>query len=276
MESRVYDLIHVPDGNVAGMLLGRLGNQMFCTVAAMTYAKKTGRNFIGVIKEPGHSFNYPIVLTERVMRNVKFIDEKDASSSFHKVNRDHWLCNGFPNIDIKNVLLDGFFQDSRCIDREIAYDLFKPYDSIKKAIYDLYGDLSNVVCVHVRRGDYLFLTSNGFNVYSKEELDFIIKTFFQNDKIIFVSDDIRWCKENFIGDKYMFADKPYDCPAEIDLYIQTQCKANVISNSTFSWWGAFLNEKSEKVICHWPWFHSGKINKMETILPDNWIKVMKR
>ena len=83
----------------------------------------------------------------------------------------------------------------------------------------MYGDLSDYVCVHVRRGDYLFVQNLGFNVYSKGELDIIINRFFQNDRILFVSDDIKWCKDNFHSDRYMFADKPYKCPTEIDLYI---------------------------------------------------------
>ena len=58
----------------------------------------------------------------------------------------------------------------------------------------------------------------------------------------------------------------------MDLYLPTQCKANIISNSTFSWWGAFLNERAEKVVCPWPWFSDGKIDPMSYILPDSWLK----
>lgn len=270
MESGVNNLIKVPGGNVAANALCRLGNQMFIAVASMTYAKRSDRTFFGLVKTDNLN-DYPEDIMKSVMRNVKFID-RHLVSDFYKLEHGPWLCNGFPNTEIKNILFDDFFQDNRCIDKDIAYGLFKPYDSIKKTIYEMYGDLSNCVCVNVRRGDYLSVRGLGFNVYSKDELNSIINKFFQNDKILFVSDDINWCKMNFIGDKYMFADKQYKCKPEIDLYIQTQCKANVISNSTFSWWGAYLNDKAEKVICHWPWFHSGKINEMKNILPNNWIK----
>ena len=78
--------------------------------------------------------------------------------------------------------------------------------------------------------------------------------------------------EGVKGKRYMFADKSCRYKPEMDLYLQTQCKANVISCSTFSWWGAFLNDHAEKVVCPWPWFSEGKIDPMEHILPDGWIK----
>jgi len=270
MESGVYNLIKIDDGKVAGNAIGRTGNQMFATVAAMTYAKRTSREFVGMLKA-GAPEQYPEEIEKTIMRNVKYVPLEELDGFYYE-DTGPWLCNGFPNTDIKNILLNDYFQDARCIDRDIAYYLFKPYDSILKTIYELYPDINDMVCVHVRRGDYLELDNRGFNHYSKEELDEIIQTHFPGDKILFISDDIQWCKDNFSGDKYYFADKPYENPVEIDLYLQTQCKGNIISNSSFSWWGAYLNERTEKVVCHWPWFKPGIIHPMETLLPENWIK----
>ena len=270
IESGVYDLIKVEDGKVAGSAIGRIGNQMFCTVAAMTYAKRTGREFVGMLKTNNQE-NYPEYIEKTIMRNVKYTDISQLQGFYYE-NTGPWLCNGFPNTDIKNILLNDYFQDVRCIDKDIAKYLFEPYDSILKEIYELYPDINDMVCVHVRRGDYLELEDNGFIHYTKDELKEIIKEHFPKDKILFISDDIEWCKKNFKGKKYHFADKPCNCAEEMDLYLQTQCKGNIISNSTFSWWGAFLNERTEKVVCRWPWFKPGTINSMEHILPENWIK----
>ena len=253
---------------IAAAGLGRLGNQMFITVAAMTFAKRTNREFLGIVKV-GEKSDYPENVEKTVMRNVKYLDYFDLNG-FTTFGVGPWTCNGFPKTNSEKVYFYDYFQDVNCIDSDIAYGLFAPYDSIINTINELYGDLSDYVCVQVRRGDYLYLKDYGFNVLSKDEIDTIIETYFPCDKIIFVSDDIEWCKENFIGEKYMFADKPYYCSQEIDLYIMTQCKANVISNSTFGWWGAFLNKNSQKVVCHWPWFSKG--NPMKNILPENWIK----
>jgi hypothetical protein len=54
----------------------------------------------------------------------------------------------------------------------------------------------------------------------------------------------------------------------MDLYLATQTKANVISNGTFSWWGAYLNER-QNVICPWPWFDYGKIKHLSARFPQH-------
>lgn len=270
MEHKAFQLQRVPDGKIAGGALCRLGNQMFCTAAAMTYSSRTSREFIGMVKGTNLS-DYPENLMNTVMRNVKWCSPEDVKD-FYRLEHGPWLCDGFPDTDIKDIYFDDFFQDARCIDRDIAFELFKPYESILEAINELYGDISGMVAINVRRGDYLRVERCGFRVMSKELIASIIDDCYdKEDRFIFVSDDINWCKENFNGPRFMFADKPYPNKPEIDLYLQTQTKSNVISNSTFSWWGAYLN-KNWNVVCPWPWFHSGMINSMENILPKEWIK----
>ncbi len=258
-------------GKVVATALCRLGNQMFIAAAARTFAYRTGREFWGLVYTDNKN-DYPAEQM-RIMRNVRYVT-KDSVQGYHKVQFGSYLCNGFPEVDAEDVWLEDYFQDATCIDRDIAFDLFRPYESILKEIDELYGDLSDYVCVNVRRGDYL-LRGNpelGFRTLTKKEIYAILKKHFQGEKVLFVSDDIDWCKKNFAGKRYMFADKKCNYKPEMDLFLQTRCKANVISNSTFSWWGAYLNEHAEKVVCPWPWFADGKIDQMENILPKNWIK----
>lgn len=258
-------------GRVAAMALCRLGNQMFIAAAARTYAHMTGREFWGLVYTDNKA-DYPDE-QKRIMRNVRYV-RPESLKNYTLIPKGKYLCNGFPKTDSANVLLCDFFQDASCIDKKIAYDLFAPYDSILEEIKNTYGDVSDYVCVNVRRGDYLERGNDklGFRTLSKADIDAILNEYFPDDKILFVSDDIEWCKKNFVGDRYLFADKPCKYKPEMDLYLQTQCKANVMSNSTFSWWGAYLNAKAEKVICPWPWFTDNKINPMKNILPKGWIK----
>ena len=258
-------------GKVAAMALCRLGNQMFIAAAARTFAWRTGREFWGLVYTD-HVSDYPEE-QRRIMRKVRYVTPDKVRNYYHVPFGEH-LCNGFPDVDDDDVLLDDYFQDATCIEREIAYDLFAPYEEILTEIRELYGDVSDCVCVNVRRGDYLERGNPqlGFRTLSKEDITGILKEHFPKDKVLFVSDDIEWCKKNFKGKRYAFADKPCRYKPEMDLYIQTQCKANVISNSTFSWWGAFLNANTEKVVCPWPWFADGKIDPMKNILPKGWIK----
>lgn len=268
------DLMHTPliNGRVVAMALCRLGNQMFIAAAARTFAKRTGREFYGLVYTDKAS-DYPYEQQQTVMRNVRYLQQWEVQS-FHKIPRGDYLCNGFPKVDAANVLLDDFYQDATCIDKDIAYDLFAPYESILNEIRETYGDVSDYVCVNVRRGDYLERDNPelGFRTLTAEQINAILAEHFSKDKVLFVSDDIEWCKANFKGKRYAFADKPCRYKPEMDLYLQTQCKANVISNSTFSWWGAYLNANAEKVVCPWPWFEGNKIDPMNNILPKEWIK----
>ena len=257
-------------GKVAAMALCRLGNQMFIAAAARTFAARTGREFVGLVKT-NIERDYPQQEMETVMRRVPWLT-REAVSDFWQMPHGEFLCNGFPYTTADNVLLNDFFQDARCIDRDIAFDLFKPYDSILQEIHEVYGDVSDMVCVNVRRGDYLRCQKDGFRVMTKTDIDTMLKEFFPKEKVLFVSEDIEWCKQNFSGDHFTFADRPCRYKVEMDLYLQTQCKANIISNSTFSWWGAYLNERAEKVVCPWPWFSDGKIDPMSYVLPDGWLK----
>jgi hypothetical protein len=88
---------------------------------------------------------------------------------------------------------------------------------------------------------------------------------------------MKWCKENFIGDNFIFADKISDKYDNllIDLYLPTLCKDNVISCSSFGWWGAYLNlHKGRKVFYESPWYN-WNFDYGLGIIPDepDWIAI---
>jgi hypothetical protein len=70
------------------------------------------------------------------------------------------------------------------------------------------------------------------------------------DKILFFSDDISWCKENFKMNNSHFVEEN----ELVSLKIMQYCQSNVIANSTFSWWGAFLNNNDNQVVMPEIWF----------------------
>ena len=262
-------------GHVAAIALGRMGNQMFIAAAAMTFARRTGREFVGLVYNitEKFDFDYPLGQFSTVMRNVNYISPEKVAGFYH-MRQGEYVSNGFPSVSERDVVLCDYFQDNSCIDRDIALSLFKPYPEILKEIADVYGDLSDVVCVNVRRGDYLQVRKRGFRVLTREQIvDMLDEHFPATCRVMFVSDDIPWCRENFTGERFIFADRPCRYKPEMDLYLQTQCGAgNIIANSSFSWWGAYLGEQGTKVVTPWPWFDSPKKPKMTNLLPEGWIK----
>ena len=254
---------------------GRLGNQLFETAATKKLALDYGYEFIGMIKEHT-TWDADAYIQKTVLRNVNIIDSVENQQEwiiYPKENRNEYQFNkNFVDIpqNANKVILNSYFQKSKYIDEKIAFDLFKPYDSIKEEIKKTYGDLSDTVAVHIRRGDYVNLN---WTVWTPEKIKQCIKEHFPNDKILIISDDLNWCKERFKEDQYSFADKPCTHPIEMDLYLQTQCRDNIVSNSTFSWWGAYLNENKDKKIIYPNYWIRGLPNNGLDIIPkdERWI-----
>ncbi len=94
----------------------------------------------------------------------------------------------------------------------------------------------------------------------------------QETRFLIISDDINWCKKNFKGSNYFFTDNN---TALEDLYLQSLCTNNIISNSTFSWWGAWLNENPVKiVIVPKPWYGKEFLHiRTDDLIPEAWIQL---
>jgi hypothetical protein len=95
-----------------------------------------------------------------------------------------------------------------------------------------------------------------------------------NDKYyIIFSDDISWCKENlsFLNNK-IFIEGNTDFQ---DLYLMSKCKNNIIANSSFSWWGAWLNTNKDKiVIAPKKWFGiSNSHLDTSDLYCNNWVTI---
>ncbi len=135
----------------------------------------------------------------------------------------------------------------------------------------------NSVSLHVRRGDYV--TSKIANAYHGvcsmnyyQEAIKIIKNKVSNPVFFIFSDDIDWTIENFIGENFIFVSSKGIEDIE-EVMLMSKCKHNIIANSSFSWWGAWLNNNPKKIIiAPKNWFKNKKINQVD-IVPKDWIKI---
>ena len=148
--------------------------------------------------------------------------------------------------------------------------LFDIDEKSKKEIYEKYSEILNgeTCSIHVRRGDYLGL--NGHHpVCDLEYYNKSINLFDKNTKFLVFSDDIKWCQENFKGENFIFISGNRDF---IDIWLMSLCQNNIIANSTFSWWGAWLNQNiNKKVIAPSKWFGPLKINhNTQDLIPEAW------
>ncbi len=148
--------------------------------------------------------------------------------------------------------------------REFILWLFEPADFIKKELTNY--DFSDFTSIHVRRTDYI--NNPGFVNLGKEYYNRAIEFIGDSDYLVF-SDDIDWCKTIFKGDEFFFGHG-----AEyMDLYLMSKCKNNIIANSTFSWWAAYLNDNpGKKVIAPKEWVADGRCTTDE-LIPGEWIQI---
>lgn len=263
------------DKYISPRMLGRLANQMFeiATAYSLSIDNKCSMKvsiengvYASLTGEVGSPLNYK----DTVFKNVEFIDSVS--------NYDVWKEPKFSYIPIsykfdKNLYLDGQFQSEKYFEhnKDKILELFKCDDISKDYIISKYGSYLKKpnVSIHIRRGDYLsakeYHPACDLNYYEKA------LGYFPNISYIIVfGDDIQWAKENFIGDKFIFVENEKDY---IDLYLMSMCENNIIANSSFSWWGSWLNTNTnKKVIAPKNWFgNSLKHHNTCDLFPNDWI-----
>ena len=170
----------------------------------------------------------------------------------------------------KNYYLDGYWQSEKYfkdIRNQIIFDFSPSTDveeDIKKYIY------GKTISLHIRRTDYV--TSNGYHpVQTIDYYNKALEIIGEYDKLIIFSDDIEWCKYNLKFKNMVFCEIKNDLH---QLWLMSLCKDNIIANSSFSWWGAWLNKNTnKKVIAPKLWFGQQTNINDSDIIPDSWIKI---
>ncbi len=171
--------------------------------------------------------------------------------------------------------LVGYFQSEKYF-KNISDQVKKEFtlkEPIDHVLPNIAEDIktSQSVSVHIRRTDYLDKQHRyiilGKDYYSSAME--IIQSKVPSPKFFFFSDDIEWVKQNlnFPSDSIFMNYKDYE-----ELALMSLCKHNIIANSTFSWWGAWLNTNMAKiVISPKKWFTTYEYE--EGFLPQSWITI---
>ena len=162
--------------------------------------------------------------------------------------------------EIRSTLLSEFV-----INQNVSLETDKIAEKIKS--------LKNSCSLHIRRGDYISDKKSN-SVHGTCDLDYYKRAIeimnSKHSKIPFFvfSDDISWTKENLKIENAFYVDNK-TIPHE-DMYLMSLCKNNITANSSFSWWGAWLNQNDNKtIIAPKKWF----VNKENEVACENWIKL---
>jgi len=137
---------------------------------------------------------------------------------------------------------------------------------------------SNAVSMHIRRGDYVRSrkTNASHGVCSLTYYDAAVQyisSIVKNPIFFIFSDDIDWARDNLkLNLPHHYVDHNKSVESYNDMHLMSLCKHHIIANSSFSWWGAWLNARSEKiVIVPRVWFQDGK--NTQDLIPHNWVQL---
>jgi hypothetical protein len=262
--------------------MGGLCNVMFKLSAAISLALDNDVNYIFSTEflrpistetpKAGFDPDYS-VYSDNVLRNITFIEKLPIPY------RTHYEPASFNYGQItynkgENLLLHGYYQSEKYFinNKDFIINLFKPTDEIKEQILNVIPNIKDSISIHIRRGDYL----NSPSYHPQQSIDYYssaINLLGVDKNYLIFSDGLDDIKDmfNFIPNKqFINLGKDY-----LDLYAMSMCEHNIICNSTFGWWGAYLNEnKNKKVIAPNTWFGPSSSHLSSSdIIPEDWIKI---
>lgn len=287
---------------IAVKLWGGLGNQMFQYAFGHFLARN--RNEKPVFFNEGHQqnqeqiaiSNFNVSLNLLTYQELKKLGYVVSNSFFYRIKRK--LIQYFPfvnkailvekelnylsNIKENYSLFDGYWQSYKYlepIEDKLRAD-FTFHNNVISNI-DLYNNICNEISIslHIRRGDYL--VGKNAKIYESCPLNYYLtavrqmKERFISPVFYVFSNDLEWAKNHLKVPndvQLRFVDNS-DCSevAIADLFLMSSCKHHIIANSTFSWWGAWLNpSKEKKIIAPAKWYVGTRNKTTKDLIPPEW------
>ena len=257
----------------------RFGSQMTQYAGMYSVAKKLNAEFVFIeehmrdVVVDGHLFD-TFDLPDRI------VQKKDIQFSYFHMREMVVDDRIFLLPRDRNWDIGGWFNSYRYFHEyqgEIQR-IFTFKDSISSVARDNIDKIRNnesypLVSLHVRRGDYLthFSLVMGLKYYREALSVFYEKFDYNYFKLVVFSDDIPWCKANITGENVTYVEGNTNY---VDMSMMTMCDHHINANSSFSWWGAYLNPSLNKtVVC--PFQYIGPMDHEHqyingTYFPENW------
>jgi hypothetical protein len=280
-------------------LTGGLGNQMFQYAAGRALAERHGAPLLLDIRGLKHDTLRSYALS-RFQLDAEFAAEADMPRELGRIGRrvhrlPRWLTGQTRYVERRfsydpaiaalkapvhlagNWQTEKYFADQQDLIRS-AFKLRDPLTPDRQAIADQIAERATV-SVHVRRGDYV--SNAATNAYHGtcepewyERAKSAIEQRITSPAYIVFSDDPDWARSNlpsFAGAR--FVEPSTDGRDEQDMHLMALCHHHIIANSSFSWWGAWLNPRADKVvIAPSRWFRGGQHDTRD-LLPQGWVRL---
>ena len=245
-------------------------------------AEKTGMEAVmlmGVAGKWGNKFDKVLDL------DIKWIDKNDFEWEMKKINGRIPLDEAVFNLDKnKNYIFHSMFHIHTYWDniRDYVYETFKYKQDVLEKANEYIKSLNlskekKLVSIHNRRGDYVQVAS--LNLNRNYYHNALTENFFSKDDVddyvfLICTQDRNWFKANIWdeeSDRVIFVETGNDF---VDMAVMSLCDHNIIANSSYSWWAAFLNRHEDKIIvCPDDYLGAGIVEYInENYSLENWIR----
>jgi hypothetical protein len=259
---------------VEGKLTGQLGNQMFVIAATISYGLDHGLTpvFPDFVLDPSND-NFLNFENLFYHLNIEIPHGDKILSDFYEESAD------FSPIPYKeNIRIHGYFQSEKYFKdhtKEII-DLFLPSAEIVMYLEEKYGEIlrnNKTVSLHMRSYFDHDPDQKVYIQYGRAYFERAFALFSENVVFLVFSNKIKDCKKELAGidRKFIFIENESHYH---DLYLMSMCDHNIISNSSFSWWAAYLNQNPQKIVVAPPkWYAPGCPIKEKDLVPEEWIRI---
>jgi hypothetical protein len=188
-----------------------------------------------------------------------------------------------PNRTSKNCYIVGYWQSEKYfkhIRQTLLNDfLFPPFNDKNRKIEGIIRSSNSSISIHIRRGDYISdkLSNKNHGFIGLQYYEYAIARCTKNIYVplFFVfSDDIEWVRKHLkLPADTIYVDWNKNDEAINDIHLMSLCQHNIIANSSFSWWAAWLNQNPNKiVIAPKKWFNERDWDTSD-LIPENWISL---
>jgi hypothetical protein len=296
---------------VVARLFGGLGNQMFQYATARALALRRGAALklditafteIGSHTERQYELDFlqiqastaddadlgqfgrvrktKVLWLDRVLRRLR-IDRSIGAWPMYR-ERHFQFDPAVPELRAP-VYLDGYWQSERYFSDIAAllrqeFSAKAPLDP-QNAAFERRIDAVNAVSLHVRRGDYV-ANPGASRVHGICQLDYYqraldhISLHAEAPHLFVFSDDQQWTRANLgLAAAMTFVDVNPQDRGYRDMSLMARCRHHIIANSSFSWWGAWLNPSREKIVVAPERWFSDTRNDTRDLIPPSWVRL---
>lgn len=287
-------------------IIGGLGNQMFQYAFGLSLAKlmqtECKLDITGFEKYKLHQYSLQHLTLQPAIASAEEIERlarrTTLDSLVERLERFHLLPysylkkylreRGFPfDPNLFNLTgdhyLEGYWQTEKYYAGNENFirqsmSIGTPPDQANTAMLQKI-DASEGVSIHIRHGDYVS-NKKTQSVHGVMPLEYyqrgiaFLRERLQDPTFYVFSDDIPWAKENLPSDiKLVFADQNDASKNYEDIRLMSHCKHHIIANSSFSWWGAWLNPNPDKIVIAPKQWFSNAPHDTRDLVPERWVKL---